>query len=293
MCSPGRPSDTRWRCCPGNAGAAGRGPECGSQTTARGPEGAQGGLCARVLRAARCLNGGKKVVQSCVFPESPYFFLFFHRPGFYGARKLLSQPGEEAHGAFPGLGVLLKQGYLLGLEKPLCWNLLRVAGSAPACAQLRPRAWLLRGRGHFWGCPCSSSPGSWVTGGPERVRAWTCADVRPRCAPGFLCACPVKEPGFGGALPCASMSCCCYGRKPPTLGRSETLPGPGAGLGCVPNAAHTGTEARRSPAGRGRGREQSVERPCVSAVEAPEAWGMRSLLAASSLTAEAPPAPLL
>lgn len=94
------------------------------------PRRGQGWALREGLRAARGLNGGKKVVQSCVFPESPYFFLFFHRLGFYGARKLLSQPGvKKPQAASEGLSVLLNQGYLVGLKKPFCWNLICVAGS--------------------------------------------------------------------------------------------------------------------------------------------------------------------
>lgn len=95
------------------------------------PGGAEGGLCARGSQNSTMFKWWKKVVQSCVFPESPYFFLFFHRLGFYGARKLLSQPGvRKPQAASEGLSVLLNQGYLVGLKKPFCWNLVCAAGSA-------------------------------------------------------------------------------------------------------------------------------------------------------------------
>lgn len=191
-----------------------RRPGRGSPTTAPEPGGAEGGLRARARRAARGFDGGKKCTPSCVFPESPYFFLFFSEALLSGARKLLSRPGEEAPGGRGGIKRSAEAGIFGGPEKAISLESHLCCGVCPGPVSRHvPHPSFVCG---FPGKRARSGAAGGAAGGPphpeqaplgartcvctcEPACAHVCACVRPPLAPEFLGVPCERSSGLGGS----------------------------------------------------------------------------------------------
>lgn len=74
----------------------------------------------------------KKVLQRCVFPESPYFFISFPSSAFMVPESCyLSSVQGRPGAASEGLSFLLNQGYSVGLKKPFREESHLCFGSVP------------------------------------------------------------------------------------------------------------------------------------------------------------------
>ena len=90
--------DARWRCCPRLEGAAGRDPEL----RARPQPGAQEGPgLAQGSESSSVLKWWKKVLRSCVFPQSPYVFLPLNVLVFMGPKSCCLSSGRGSLGRPP------------------------------------------------------------------------------------------------------------------------------------------------------------------------------------------------
>ena len=183
------------------AGSPGR----GSLTTAPEPGGARVGSVQGLGEQHEVSMVEKNSLQAVFSQRAHISSFFFLGSAFWCQKAVISAGVRKPQAASEGLSVLLKQGYLGGLKKPFCWNLISAVGSVrgllagtfSVCALFV----VSRGKGPLRGLPRGLLEGPCTHSSPwTHVHTCTC---EPACAchHAHVCVCPHFVPEFLG-VPC-------------------------------------------------------------------------------------------
>lgn len=107
----------------------------------------------------------KKVLQRCVFPESPYFFISFPSSAFMVPESCSQLRARKARGGLGGIKLSAEPGIFGGPEKAISGGISSLLRVRPGTVKRHVRdlsfcLWLPGEKGHFWGCQDGSRYGS-------------------------------------------------------------------------------------------------------------------------------------